>query len=1028
MARQLVRGHLAVIFFVVLGILSSSALFAQSTTEGAIGGVVTDQTRAVLPGATVTAKNVATNVSGTTPADASGRFTVIHLQPGVYTVEVRLNGFASSTRDNVIVEVGRVTNLEVTLSVSAVSETLTVLTEAPVINTETPDLSTNINQTTIANLPVNARRWSQYALQTPGAAPDGTFGLISFRGISGLLNGNTVDGGDNTQAFFSEERGRTRLSYSLGLGAVREFQVNTSDYSAEYGRAAGGVVNAVTKSGTNKFEGDGFYYIRDSSMSSSNPFNTEQVLVNGVYTSVGIKPDDRRQQFGGSFGGPIQKDKLFFFVNYDQQTRNFPGVAVPSNPTAFFAPLSATETATLVARGVSAAQAASGLAFIQGLTGVVPRTGDQNLLFPKIDWQLSDNNLLNVSYNHLRWNSPAGIQTSSTVFRGVEAWGNDFVSEDWAIARLTSIFGSRFTNEIRFQWGRDFEYETSQPAVAGEPVVPGTTRSPDVFISNPSFEFGKPTFLERRAYPDERRIQVSDTATVLDGRHLFRFGVDINRTSDLLDNLFEEGGSYSYNNRVDFISDYELNTQLGGAGRFYSSFNQGIGPTAFQLATVDYAAFVQDAWHVHPRLTLNLGLRYDFEQMPSPQIPNPLSPLTAAFPSDKNNFGPRVGANWDVSGKGDTLLRGGWGVYYGRIINSTISNAITNTGVGAGQLALTVLNNQAGAPTYPNIIANASASPSKPSIVYFAPDTQNPTIYEYDLILEQRVARNTVVSVSYVGSKGHHLPVFLDQNLNPPTSSLTYLASGGPLDGQSVTVPFFTLPRPNANFNQMTEIFDGVDSSYNAVVLALNRRLTNGLQIQASYTYSHATDDGQSSQTFTASNNVLNPQNLSLEQGTSSFDVPHRAGVALVWQVANFTIAPVFGISSGAPYTPSLTGNAPPTTRVLTGILGDGGTNRLPSIARNSYRLPYTTNTDFRIARTFKLQGRLKAEALAEVFNLFNRLNYTAVNSTFYAVGGTAAAPTLTYQAATFGTLTNANNGTFAPSPRQVQLALRFTF
>jgi hypothetical protein len=1024
------------VLFAVLLLLTGRIVFAQSTTEGAIGGLVVDQSKGVLPGVTVTARNMATNSSTTTTTDESGHFTVIRLQPGTYAVEIMLTGFASSAR-NVVVEVGRVTNLDITLGVAGQTESVNVVAQTPVINRESADLSTNINQASINNLPVSARRWSNFVLSTPGAAPDGTFGLISFRGISGLLNNNTVDGGDNTQAFFAEERGRTRLSYSLSLAAVQEFQVTTSNYSAEYGRAAGGVVNAVTKSGSNTTAGEGFYYFRDNGMGASNPFTTQQQLVDGVFTSVRIKPDDRRQQYGGGVGGPLKQNKLFYFLNFDQQRRDFPGTAVPANPTAFFAPLSSAELATLASRGVTPAQGNDGLAFVQSLTGVVPRTGDQTLVLPKIDWQVNDKHSFAVSYNHLRWTSPAGVQTAATVARAVDNWGNDGVDGDWVIARLNSVVSPRFTNEIRFQWGRDFEYQSSQAAVAGEPVVPGGTRSPDVTIGGTaSFEFGKPNFLERTSYPDERRVQVSDTMTWLTGTHLVKFGVDFNRTNDTLDNLFQEGGVYAYNSRADFISDYELNIKLARPARNYSTFSQGIGPTAFTFATVDYAGFVQDSWHVTPRVTLSLGLRYEFEQMPSPQIANPLEPRTAAFPSDKNNWGPRLGVNWDARGDGNTVLRGGYGMFFARVINSTISNAITNTGMAAGQLSLILQNTAAGAPVYPNVLASASATPVRPSIVFFGPDTQNPTIHQFDLIFDQKIAPNTVLSVSYVGSQGRHLPVFLDQNLPAPASTLTYTVIGGPLDGQNQVVPFFSGTRPNVNFTQMTQISYDVDTSYNALVLALNRRFTKGLQVQTSYTYSRSRDNGQSSQTFTAANNVLNPQDLQGEEAVSNFDIPHRFSFSAVWQphsdnawLDHFTIAPIITASSGAPYTGFVSGNAPPANRILTGIEGNGGTNRLPSIERNTFRLPYQTNVDLRVSRQFALPGKARIEVLAEAFNLFNRINYTAVNQTFYTIGGTSAAnATLTYNSATFGAFTNANSGTFAPRPREIQLGARILF
>src|SRR5713226_2632020 len=225
--------------------------FAQSTTDGAIGGLVIDQSGAVVPAANVTALNLGTGGNSTVTTDGVGRYTVAHLQPGLYSLEITAKGFAGYKATNITVEVGRLTPVDATLDVKAQSETVMATAEAPVIVADRADFSTNVNSTTIENLPINGRRWSSFALSTPGAVPDGGFGLVSFRGISGLLNNNTVDGADNNQAFFSEERGRTRISYSTSEAAIQEFQINTSNYSAEYGRSAGGVVNAVTKSGTN---------------------------------------------------------------------------------------------------------------------------------------------------------------------------------------------------------------------------------------------------------------------------------------------------------------------------------------------------------------------------------------------------------------------------------------------------------------------------------------------------------------------------------------------------------------------------------------------------------------------------------------------------------------------------------------------------------------------------------------------------------------------------------------------------------
>src|ERR1041385_5926896 len=273
----------------------SAITFAQSTTTGSIGGVVTNPNKEVVANAAVSVKNIGTNKEDTATTDDTGRFKIANLQPGAYSVTVNSSGFSPLTQENVIVEVGRETSLDVALSVGPVTGQVDVTAEAPVINTTQQDFSTNINQTSINELPINGRRWSNFALLTPGAVPDGTFGLISFRGISGLLNNNTIDGGDNNQAFFAEERGRTRISYSISQAAIREFQVNTSSYSAEYGRSAGGVVNAITKSGTNEFHGAGFYYQRNNKWGARNPLAVRQALINGVFTPVGLKTAGARR-------------------------------------------------------------------------------------------------------------------------------------------------------------------------------------------------------------------------------------------------------------------------------------------------------------------------------------------------------------------------------------------------------------------------------------------------------------------------------------------------------------------------------------------------------------------------------------------------------------------------------------------------------------------------------------------------------------------------------------------------------------
>jgi hypothetical protein len=407
--------------------LGMGQAFAQSTVTGGIGGKVTDPQGAIIPNATVTATNVGTNQVTTVTTDEDGGFRLANLQPGTYSVKIAGAGFADFTQESVVVEVGQVTTLNVPLSISGASANVTVTAEAPVINTTSQDFATNINQTSINELPINGRRASNFVLLTPATVPDGTFGLISFRGISGLLNNSTVDGGDNNQAFQSEERGRTRIGYVISQSAIREFQVNTSNYSAEYGRSAGGVVNTVTKSGTNEFHGDLFEYYRNNRFGARNPLAFRTILDNGVQTVVGIKPTDIRHQFGGTIGGPIIKDKLFFFFSYDQQKRNFPGLAVFSSLNF----LNTVNRTLLLSRGLTTTQIDNTVAFLNSLTGETPRRQDQKLFLPKIDWQINDNNLFTVSYNRLRAASPAGLQTQATNTIARRSFGDDFVNVDF---------------------------------------------------------------------------------------------------------------------------------------------------------------------------------------------------------------------------------------------------------------------------------------------------------------------------------------------------------------------------------------------------------------------------------------------------------------------------------------------------------------------------------------------------------------------------------------------------------------------
>jgi hypothetical protein len=1089
--------------------------WAQGTVTGAVGGSVTDPKGAVVPGATVTVKNNETGKEDTATSDGEGRFKVANLQPGSYTVTVNGGGFAAFSADKVTVEVGRETSLDVPLGVAGSTNTVQVTAEAPVINTTQQDFSSNINQTTINESPINGRRWSNFAILTPGAVPDGTFGLISFRGISGLLNNNTVDGGDNNQAFFAEERGRTRIPYLISQASVREFQVNTSSYSAEYGRSAGGVTNAVTKSGTNEFHGSAFFYDRNNKWGTRNPlaFNSVQVAP-GIFDNVGIKPEDTRYQFGGTIGGPIAKDKAFFFFSYDQQRRNFPGLArfVQASflNTADRCALTATKDAALttltptgaqvlcpalgvtgaagttnarsggnaVGKGLTNAQVDTALSFLNSLSGTLPRRGDNLILLPKVDWNINSNNHFTATYNRLRWDSPAGIQTQATNTRARDNFGDDFVDSDFVNLRLSSTLTTRLLNEFRYQWGRDFEYEFSQPPIAGEPSNSVNGRSPQTFITN-GFTFGIPEFLERVSFPDERRNQFADTLTYTKGSHTVKVGADINLVEDILNNLRFSGGEFNYTGGTiaalggtnaglnDFIIDYTnfrgaltgtttcYNSNTRFVGRCYAgNFNQGFGILGLTIKTRDYNFFVQDDWRISPRLTLNLGYRYEYQANPHQDAArvNPAIPQTGNRVSDKNNHGPRIGFAYDINGDGRTSLRGGYGIYYGRVINSTVYQALINTGTGidVSQRQVSVAPTVATAPVYPNLIA--AGTPTTPSVNYFATNFQLPRIHQWDLVFEREIAHNTVVSASYLGSLGQYLPNFVDVNLPGPTTFVNVNVVGGQYNGQIYRTPIWTGARPNTAFGQVQEIRSDITSKYHGLVLQFNRRMTNNLQIQSSYTLSRAADNGQTSQTFTPTFSVpFNSYDQQGEWALSTFDRRHKFSYSMVWTSSyknkdnaaarallnNWTIAPIFNWFSGARYTGNLSGSITPTsfgfpTGTVTpggGINGSGGSLRFALLPRNAFTQPSIQYLDLRVSRRFPIGEKMKIEVLGEAFNFFNRTQVTGVNTTIYSFN-TAGCPTGVAQCLTANTpfqqVTGADSTLFRE--RQVQLAVRFEF
>lgn len=1093
------RGFLGLAAVATLG-LSLNAV-AQSTTQGAISGTVFDATDAAISNAKITIHNDGTNQDVVLTSAGGGEFKAPLLPPGTYTVTVDATGFSASKTTQVIVTVGNVTTLNPHLATGSTEQTVEVVADIPAIDFSSATFGGHLSTSEIANIPINNRRWSSLALTTPGVTNDASgFGLLSFRGIPSVLNNVQIDGTDDNQAFFSEERGRTRAGYSISQVSVREFQVMTGVYSAEYGRAVGGVVNSVTKSGGNQLHGEVYFFHRNDKTSSKNEKTTLTTLnpTTNTYTPQVIRPKDKRNQYGFGVGGPLIKDKLFWFYAFDVFDRQFPGIAVSGNPSTFYSATAGPcqTSGLLTATGASLAQCNAALADLNTDLGSVPRYGHQNINTPKLSWVISPKHTLDVYYHRLRWDSPGGVQTQAALSYARDSFGTDFVKLDYGIARLSSLINNHMTNELRYQYARELNWEGQQPYTdySKNHLVGanGVTTYASITASAGGFNLGSPYYSYRTAYPDERKWQIGDTASYQFGKHTLRFGVDFVHNYDIQNNLYQSNGSYSYANVGLYLADIlkpsgacNPLTSSGtptlsatGTAGCHSGLSQGFGPQAFDLATLDSAYFVQDDWKVTPSLTLNLGARYDYESYPGPYASavNSAVPQQTNHPTDKNNISPRIGFAWDPFGKGKSVVRGGFGIYYGRIINASLMSAYTTTGGAGGQLQITAYNGtNVGTTSAPQTIKFPQTLSARPGgnvllgVLYLDKNLQNPYTEQFDLTVQQDLGKRNVLSVSYIGSLGRELPNFLNLNLDPTqTYNVTYtLAANAAAPGNCLvaacgttftqkvysssvrnTVANTTTSNTlNPAYNQITPLISNVNSSYNALTVDVTNRQWKRISYDVNYTWAHALDYAPSSSTsFSPGNNWLDPYNPRSNYGNSNINVPHRLvgwaninlpGVksngALSYLLNDWSIKPLIQMQKGLPYSVGTSSGSPSAqctsgTACLqaysSGVAGTGVSSFIPFFGRNQLFAPRNIVIDTRLQKDFRIKEGVSFQLMAEAFNLANHRNITGVNSGAFSLANNTLTATTN-----FGTPSSSGvNGNYAYQVRQFQFSGRVTF
>jgi outer membrane receptor protein involved in Fe transport len=1048
--KKLIAGSALLTFWLA----ASSPVFAQSSGAGTITGTVTDQQNAAVADAGIIIHQTDTNADRAFATNGAGIYTAPFLPPGTYDIVVSKSGFQKITRKDLRLDVGQTLVIDFRLPIQTTQETVTVTAETPLVDTEKTDVSQLVSIGEVSNLPLAGRNWERFALDTPGAIGDGSSGLVSYRGISALYNSGAIDGANNQQAFFSESRGRTStgLPYVYSLDSIQEYAVSTSNYSAELGQAAGGVINAVTKSGTNAFHGDLFYFLRYPSLNALDPIQKAA----GIYT----QPIHQQQQFGASVGGPIIKDRLFFFLTYDGSRKVNPIAYTSSSKF----PLSCA-----AAPAISAAQCAAANNYMSSILGAYPRSADNDVGFGKLDYQLNARNHIAASFDLDDFKAPNSYTSATTATNtSITQNGTNVTHDRVFVASWDSTITPTTINNFRYQWSRDLEVTSANAA------------GPSISITNVG-AYGMPNALPRPAFPDEHRQQFSDIASFSRGKHTIKVGFDENDIHELLINLFQGGGVYTYsgsNAFTNWAADVMgVNLGDGLTGRHFATFVQVNDPITHvgkdDFHDNDVAAFVEDTWKVTPKLTLNLGLRYDLFLIPAPPQPNTKTPLTTLYTSTinipKGQFAPRLGLAWQAP-KG-FVIRSGYGMFYAKTSNSTYYATRVENGVY--QQTFNCTPTTCPALTFPNVIFTPPgqtpvapfAGALTPQVTPFTPpsntattrgqvpDWVNPLIHEGEVAVERALPGQMTVSATYMVSRGLHLPIFIDSNLAPSTTTRSYdLTNTAGVTQSTVTEPFYTT-RIDPTGSILTG-YSVVNSWYNAMVLTWRRAMTHGLEFTVNYTLAKATDGAQvpgSSGTFNGTDLAFDPKNLKIEWGRSDLDMRSRFTGEMVWapsyakkienKVARYiadgwVLSTVVSANTGLPVTGQINGfpSGGPDGGLTGGLVNNSGTGtggRVPS-TRNSFNGPSNKDVDVRIGRNFPIRERYVFSIVGEAFNLFNFTNIYSVNTTEYnysaAGSGACAGHTngcLVANPAFFAPLTSNNN---LGGARQLQISAKFNF
>ena len=907
-------------------VLPLTAAAQSGAGTGALEGLVVDADSKAVPGATVEIRETATGYTRNIGTDARGRFVAPAMPVGTYDVEVTLPGFAPARRTGLAVSVGHTERLQLQLSVAGLTEAVTVQAQASVDTTGAP-VASRIDARAIANLPVRGRNFTEFVQLTPAVVQESDrFGLV-IGGQRSINSNIAIDGADFNDPLQGNQRGGNESSFFFPQSAVREFQVVRSGAGAETGRTSAGFVNVVTKSGTNALHGEALYFNRNKQLTSPNAFDR--------------KLNNQQNQFGGAAGGPLAKDKAFYFASFEQNFLRVPfvvkfqdqapGVVVPAD--------------------------------LKALEGEQSGTNNPTAIFTRTDLRLSERNHVDLQYTYSRLTGKNFNFDSPQIDVAATANFTRRTDSHAVKAGLQTVLSSAFVNEARVQYATDDRSEDPnstlpQIVITGFGTIGGDAGRPRVF--------------------EAHRLQVLDTVTAVTGRHELRAGMDANVTPS------------RQQRESNIIGRYDFTSLANYSNRVVSRYRQtlpGFNPDDlfYDATQKELAVFVQDKVTLGSRLTVNAGLRWEGQWNPQPPNPNPAFADTSRIPNDLAMWQPRLGLTWDASGSGRTVVRVNAGIYNARTPANLFQRVFTDNGLTAVAVDTRTDATLLSLLTFPNGLTVLPAGLRVPvqRVFGFAADFQNPDTTATSATIEHRLNDAMKVSVGYIHNRTIHLQRRLDKNLFPPT-----------LDAAGT--PIFPTTRPNSTIAQMEVNESTAKSQYDALALTTDGR-KGRMQWQVTYTYAKNWDDDSNERNFSREI-TLNPFDLASEWAPSKQDVRHNVNAsAIAGLPGGLTLSSIAIARSGFPYTAVIgadqqrDGNDDNDQAVINGRIA----------GRNTFRQPKFFNLDLRLSKAVRLGGGREIQLLVDVLNATRASNKSFGNDSI-SVYGTAAAPVATAGQALF--------------------------